>query len=111
MKQQSITSLPLSPEAERRNRMIKYSITMGIRVVCILLMLFVQGWWLVVCAIGAIVLPYIAVVIANVHADPSGSQVMRPGGVQVYRPEPFTPDAKPTGPSDETPGTDQQKDA
>lgn len=88
MKQQSITSLPLSPEAERRSRMVKYSITMGIRVVCILLMLFVQGWWLLVCAVGAIVLPYIAVVIANVHADPRGDQVLRPGAIEVSRREP-----------------------
>ncbi|SDK16711.1 Protein of unknown function [Cryobacterium psychrotolerans] len=90
MKQQSITSLPLSPEEERRSRMVKYSITMGIRIVCIVLMFFVQGWWLLVCAVGAIVLPYIAVVIANVHADPRGSQVLRPGGVEVFtrdRPE------------------------
>ena len=85
MKQQSITSLPLSPEAERHSRMVKYSIAMGIRVVCIVLMLFVQGWWLLVCAVGAIVLPYIAVVIANVHADPRGAQVIRPGSIEVYK--------------------------
>ena len=85
MKQQSITSLPLSPEEERRSRMVKYSITMGIRIVCIVLMFFVQGWWLLVCAAGAIVLPYIAVVIANVHADPRGAQVLRPGGVEKFR--------------------------
>lgn len=85
MKHQSITSLPLSPEAERRNRMIKYSIAMGIRVVCIVLLLFVQGWWLVVCAVGAIVLPYYAVVLANVHADPRGARVIRPGALQVFR--------------------------
>jgi len=85
MKQQSITSLPLSPEEERRSRMVKYSITMGIRIVCIVAMLFVQGWWLLVCAVGAIVLPYIAVVIANVRADPRGSQVVRPGAVEVFK--------------------------
>jgi hypothetical protein len=105
MKQQAITSLPLSPEAERRNRMIKYSIAMGIRVVCIVLMLFVQGWWLVVCAIGAIALPYFAVVIANVHADPRGTQVVRPGGVQVYQPEPFFPSENPGGTPGEPGGT------
>ena len=88
MKQQSITSLPLSPEEERRSRMVKYSITMGVRIVCIVLMFFVQGWWLLVCAAGAIVLPYIAVVIANVHADPRGSHVLRPGGVEVHRRDP-----------------------
>lgn len=85
MKQQSITSLPLSPEAERRSRMVKYSVAMGIRVVCIVLMLFVHGWWLLVCAVGAIVLPYIAVVIANVHADPRGAQVLRPGAIEVFK--------------------------
>jgi predicted tellurium resistance membrane protein TerC len=89
MKQQSITSLPLSPDAERRNRMIKYSIAMSIRVVCIVLMLFVQGWWLLVCAVGAITLPYFAVIIANVHGDQRGATVVRPGSVELYRtPEP-----------------------
>jgi len=84
-KQQSITSIPLSPEAERRGRMIKYTLAMGIRIVCIVLMLFVHGWWLVACAIGAIVLPYFAVVAANVHADPRVTPVLRPGGVEVFR--------------------------
>ena len=67
--QQSITSLPPSPEAERRSRMIKYTIAMSIRVLCIFAMLFVDGWWLAVCAAGAIFLPYIAVVSANVGQE------------------------------------------
>jgi amino acid transporter len=86
MKQQSITSLPASPEVERRNRMIKYSIAMGVRIVCIVLMLFVHGWWLVLCAIGAIALPYFAVVVANVKIAPRGADVLRPGGIEIYRP-------------------------
>ncbi|MFC5930261.1 DUF3099 domain-containing protein [Cryobacterium melibiosiphilum] len=85
MKQQSITSLPMSPEEERRRRMIKYSLAMGVRVICILLMLVAQGWWLLVCAIGAIVLPYVAVVIANVQVSPPQAPVLRPGGVELYR--------------------------
>ena len=85
MKQQSITSLPPSPEEDRRARMIKYSIAMGIRMVCILLMLFVQGWWLLVCAIGAITLPYFAVVFANVQGGAAASSVVRPGAMQMFR--------------------------
>ncbi|TFD89169.1 MULTISPECIES: DUF3099 domain-containing protein [Cryobacterium] len=85
MKQQSITSLPASPEVERRNRMIKYSIAMGVRIICIVLMLFVQGWWLLICAIGAIALPYFAVVVANVKITPRGPEVLRPGTVATYR--------------------------
>ena len=85
MKKQSITSLPVSDEVERRNRMIKYSIAMAVRVVCIVLLLFVQGWWLVLCALGAIVLPYFAVVIANVKIAPRGAEVLRPGGLEIYQ--------------------------
>lgn len=88
MKQQhTVTTLPPSPEAERRARMIKYTIAMSIRVLCIFLMLFAQGWWLVVCAAGAIFLPYIAVVLANVGGGEQGV-VERPGGlVPVARPD------------------------
>ncbi len=77
---QSITSLPESPDDDRRRRMIRYSIAMGIRVACIITCLFVQGWWLVLPIIGAIVLPYIAVVLANVGAR-TGEQVVRPGAI------------------------------
>jgi len=65
--------------------MIKYSVAMGIRMVCIILMLFVHGWWLLVCAAGAILLPYFAVVVANVHGNGEATAVTRPGAVQLYR--------------------------
>lgn len=93
-KQQSITSLPRSPRDDRRDRMLKYSITMGIRLVCIVLCLFVQGWWLLVCAIGAVVLPYIAVVLAN--------GVMRPPTPEVLRPGAIVPVAPPVAPQPES---------
>jgi hypothetical protein len=80
MKQQSITDLPPAPGDERHTRMIKYGVAMSIRVVCIVLMLFLHGWWLILPAIGAIVLPYFAVVLANV-GSPTKSVVNRPGGV------------------------------
>ncbi len=95
-KQQSITSLPRSPEDDRRSRMIKYSVTMGIRVVCIGLCLFVPGWWLLVCAIGAIALPYIAVVLANSVTRPASTPVLRPGAVVPVRPQ-TPPEAAETG--------------
>ncbi|MEV1129589.1 DUF3099 domain-containing protein [Agromyces sp. NPDC049794] len=89
MKQhQTITSLPPSPEAERRARMIKYTIAMTIRVLCIFAMLFAQGWWLVIFAAGAVFLPYVAVVLANVNTS-SRDTVLRPGGiVRVTPPAP-----------------------
>jgi hypothetical protein len=86
MKQQSITSLPPSPEDEQRSRMIKYSVAMGVRLVCIIAMLFVRDWWLVVCAVGAIVLPYFAVVIANVGSPVRATPVERPGSILHTQP-------------------------
>lgn len=78
---QSITSLPASPDEERRARMIKYTIMMGIRVACIFALLFVQGWWILVFALGAIFLPYFAVVVANVGTTRRDTEVLRPGGI------------------------------
>ncbi|MRX44877.1 DUF3099 domain-containing protein [Agromyces kandeliae] len=81
---QSITSLPPSPDEERRARMIKYTVMMSIRVVCIVALLFVQGWWLLVFALGAVFLPYFAVVVANV-ATTRRSDVESPGGIVPLR--------------------------
>lgn len=79
-----VTSLHDSPEVERRGRMIKYGAAMAVRLVCIGLCFVVQGWWLVVPALGAIFLPYIAVVVANSVSKNSTSQApLRPGTVSV----------------------------
>jgi hypothetical protein len=67
--------------------MIKYTIAMSIRVVCIGLCLVAPGWWLVLPAAGAVFLPYFAVVIANnVHHETRGT-VRRPGALARRSPE------------------------
>ncbi|MFM6978105.1 MAG: DUF3099 domain-containing protein [Micrococcales bacterium] len=66
---QSVTNLGTAPEVERRSRMIRYSIAMAVRMVCIVLAIVVQGWLMWVCFALAIVLPYWAVVIANSRGD------------------------------------------
>lgn len=102
MKQhQSITSLPPSPEAERRSRMIKYTVAMSIRVACIFAMLFAKGWWLAVFAAGAVFLPYVAVVLANVSGPSRDTEVLRPGGiVPVTPPAPGGDAGASSGPAD-----------
>jgi Protein of unknown function (DUF3099) len=102
MKQQSITTLPPSPEAERRSRMIKYTIAMSIRVLCIFAMLFAQGWWLVIFAAGAVFLPYIAVVLANVSTTRT-SEVLRPGGIVPVGNPPTYEEAAAEAPTAEDP--------
>lgn len=78
---QNATSLPAAPMDERRVRVIKYSVAMAIRMVCIVMMLFVQGWWLLLFAAGAIFLPYFAVIIANASVNAPGNDVARPGAL------------------------------
>ncbi|HET7474419.1 MAG TPA: DUF3099 domain-containing protein [Dermatophilaceae bacterium] len=66
----SVTSAPPSLRDDQQHRMRRYLVSMGIRTACFLLaVLFlvglhwtVAGWAMV---IGAVVLPYIAVVMAN----------------------------------------------
>ena len=60
---------------------MKYSITMGIRVLCLAALPFVQGGWMFVVAAGAIFLPYVAVVLANVESSPGASTLEHPSGV------------------------------
>ncbi|MDN4615385.1 DUF3099 domain-containing protein [Leifsonia sp. F6_8S_P_1B] len=89
----SLTSLPMSPDEERRRRVIKYSVAMGIRVVCLIVAVIVPGWWAAVPLIGAIFLPYFAVVIANVGAEPRRDDVQRPGSILPMNPPPPRPGA------------------
>ncbi|MEY4039435.1 MAG: hypothetical protein RLZZ52_303 [Actinomycetota bacterium] len=58
-KLQSATTLPLSPTDD-------------------------SGWWLVVCAAGAIFLPYFAMIAANVRMAPKTNAVERPSTIMLY---------------------------
>jgi hypothetical protein len=49
--------------------MIKYTVAMSIRVLCLILAMVVQGWLMWVFFVGAIFLPYFAVVNANAHGS------------------------------------------
>jgi hypothetical protein len=64
-KPQSATSLESSPEEERKSRLVKYTIAMSVRVLCLILGVFLEGWAMWVAFAGAIFLPYFAVVVAN----------------------------------------------
>ncbi len=71
----SITDAAAAHSEEMRQRMIKYAVAMGIRMVCLILIFVVDGWFKILPVIGAVFLPWFAVIIANgsdkaeVHAD------------------------------------------
>ena len=71
----SITDAASAHSEEMRVRMIKYAVAMGIRMVCLILIFVVDGWFKIIPIIGAVFLPWFAVIIANgsdkaeIHAD------------------------------------------
>ncbi|HWK19648.1 MAG TPA: DUF3099 domain-containing protein [Microbacteriaceae bacterium] len=79
----AITALPVSPPDDQRRRFVMYSVTMSIRVVCIIACIFVPGWWQLVCLAGAVVLPYIAVVLANVSKTHVAEEPEAPGPLEI----------------------------
>ena len=76
----SATSLPASPRDEADGRFKRYAITMAIRTGCFILMVLVTpyGWYTWVLAIGAVFLPYIAVVFANVSDSGRPNKAVAP---------------------------------
>lgn len=80
----SITSAPRALSDEQGNRTRKYLFSMGIRTACVIAAIFVPGWPRFAFIAGAILLPYIAVVMANAgreNEDPRVVDTVAP----VYR--------------------------
>lgn len=71
----SITDAAAAHSEDMRERMIKYALAMGIRMVCLIMIFVVDGWFKLVAVAGAVFLPWVAVVIANgsdkaeIHSD------------------------------------------
>lgn len=85
---QSVTGLGENAEDERKKRMIKYTVAMTVRVICLVLGMFVQGWLMWLCFAAAIFLPYIAVIIANDvrHEAGEGLAAVTPKSTVVAEP-------------------------
>jgi Protein of unknown function (DUF3099) len=99
----SVTGLPASLQDDQSARMRRYLWSMGIRTVCFILAVLTIGvlhWavvgWLFV--IAAVILPYIAVVVANA-TRPRGGTTLGP----VTPQEGETPQLSPGRPDEESP--------
>jgi len=77
----TITEAQRGLSREQVGRTRRYLISMGIRTSCVIAAIFVPGWpkWIFIA--GAVVLPYLAVVIAN-----AGRESDEPGDVGVAAP-------------------------
>lgn len=82
-KSYSVTSAGVSAAEDRAHRMRFYFIAMSLRVVCVASMLFVRGWWVLLCIAGAVILPYLAVMVANVASSAEGEKPERPTPLEL----------------------------
>jgi hypothetical protein len=94
----SITDAAGAHSENMRRRMGQYALAMGIRMVCLVAIFVVDGWFKIIAVAGAVFLPWVAVVIANgndkaeehsdllINAAPLG---------EIEAPPPPLPDAAP----------------
>lgn len=99
---QAATSLPRAPQDDAGARFTKYMVTMGIRMGCFLAMVLVTpyGWYTWIFGAGAVILPYVAVVVANVGQDTKTPVAERP---ERMLERPASPDSVRTPPPPEPP--------
>lgn len=80
-----ITDAPENPAVERRRREIRYVVMMSIRALCLIVAAVLVsvrppllGLWLVLCVAGMVLLPWLAVILANDRAPRSRAERGRP---------------------------------
>jgi hypothetical protein len=97
-----ITTAPESHATDLGRRRRKYIISMSIRLICVVLLFLVpKGWWSILIAIGAVVIPYVAVVDAN-----AGAEMVSQGGMANYSDAALPAAPETEGEGEETPRTD-----
>src|SRR5690554_4860116 len=67
-KSYSVTSAGVNPAEDRAHRMRMYFIAMSLRVACVASLFWVRGWWVLLAAAGAVLLPWFAVMVGNAVA-------------------------------------------
>lgn len=80
----NVTAMPLTADEERRIRMRNYTISMAIRTLCFVSLIWVRGWWMLIPLVGAVLIPYFAVVLANARGSRRAQPVERPSSIALY---------------------------
>jgi threonine/homoserine/homoserine lactone efflux protein len=88
-----ITDAARSPEQQFHSRQIRYGVMMGLRVLCLIVgavvtslrVPFLPLWW-GLCLLGMVMLPWMAVLIANDR--PAKTKAERAASAPVVRPQP-----------------------
>ncbi len=86
--QYDVTSVGVNPAKDRAYRMRMYFLTMSLRVVCVVSLFWVRGFWIILVGVGAVVLPYIAVLIANAVSHEGGRSPDAPSPLELTGAEP-----------------------
>lgn len=82
-KSYSVTSAGISPAEDRAHRMRMYFIAMILRVLCVVSLFWVRGWWVLLVAAGAVILPWFAVMVGNAVAHNGGEAPDAPEPLQI----------------------------
>ncbi|MBL3687116.1 DUF3099 domain-containing protein [Leucobacter zeae] len=91
----SVTSVGVNPAEDRAHRMRMYFIAMSLRVLCVVSLFWLRGWWILVPAIGSVVLPWFAVMVGNAVAHGGGRAPDAPEPLRLVRGESDAADARP----------------
>ena len=81
--QYKVTSVGVNPAKDRAYRMRVYFATMTLRMACIISLIWVRGPWIILVAVGAIVLPYVAVLVANAVSHVGGEAHETPSPLEL----------------------------
>jgi hypothetical protein len=89
----SITTAAPGHSVDMHQRMVRYAMAMGIRMVCIIALFFLDGWLKLIAVAGAVFLPWVAVVIANAQtkAETYESDAFGAAPVAELEAGPWTP--------------------
>lgn len=81
--QYEVTSVGVNPAEDRAHRMRMYLLAMSLRVACVVSLFWVKGWWVLIAGLGAVILPYIAVLVGNAVANNPGEQPEAPSPLEL----------------------------
>ncbi|GAA4422748.1 hypothetical protein GCM10023169_17580 [Georgenia halophila] len=90
----AITSAPRPLSEDVHDRTVRYLVSMGVRTGCFLLLFVVPGWWKLVCVAAAIILPAVAVILANAgreRTEPPPTLLADQPGAPPERQLPYDP--------------------